>query len=72
MTVFWLSFVGVMLAMLGLATGVLLGRRPLKGSCGGIGNSSGVEGCDICAGPGRECRRAPRRAQGFSETMEAE
>lgn len=72
MTVFWLSFAGVMLAMLGLSAGVLLGRRPLEGSCGGLGNGSGVEGCAICAGPGRECRRGARRSQGFPEAMEAE
>ena len=36
------------LAMTGLAVGVLAGRPPIKGSCGGIGCLEGVS-CDACA-----------------------
>lgn len=35
MMIFVLSFVVVALAVLGLAAGLLLGRGPLRGSCGG-------------------------------------
>lgn len=35
MTLFLLSFTVIALAILGLGAGVLLGRGPLKGSCGG-------------------------------------
>ena len=34
MTIFLLSFLVVGLSMLGLAVGVLAGRRPIKGGCG--------------------------------------
>lgn len=46
MATFLLSFLVVGLAMLGLAVGVMAGRRPIKGSCGG-------EGCPDCTGPER-------------------
>ena len=40
------------------AIGVMFGRPPLKGSCGGIG-ASGVEGgCDICGGSPERCEEA--------------
>jgi hypothetical protein len=50
MVIFLLSFLIVGLAMLGLAVGVLAGRRPIKGGCGGNAD------CPDCAGGGR---RAP-------------
>jgi hypothetical protein len=45
--VFVISFVIIALAMTGMALGVIFGRSPLKGSCGG-------GDCGAC--PGR-CRR---------------
>lgn len=45
-------FVILMLVVIAMAVGVLFGRAPIKGSCGGLGNV-GVEracGCtDVCA-----------------------
>lgn len=45
-------FVVLMLVVIGMSVGVIFGRPPLKGSCGGLGNV-GVEracGCtDVCA-----------------------
>lgn len=50
MTLFLLSFAVVALAILGLAAGVLLGRGPLKGSCGG---DSVLRACPLCK-PGED------------------
>lgn len=50
MTLFLLSFAVVALAILGLGAGLLLGRGPLKGSCGG---NAVVRTCPLCK-PGRE------------------
>lgn len=44
MATFILSFVLLALAITGMAAGVLLGRSPIKGSCGGLGSSS----CSAC------------------------
>ena len=46
MSTFLLSFLLVALAVLAMAAGVLLGRKPIAGSCGGSGKESGSEcGC---------------------------
>ncbi|PID63372.1 MAG: hypothetical protein CSB44_01765 [Gammaproteobacteria bacterium] len=38
------------LAILGMAVGVMLGRRPIAGSCGGLNNP---DGCTTCSRPCR-------------------
>ena len=48
MTVLLLSFAVMLIAVLGLSLGVLLGRRPIQGSCGAIGGR-----CGACS---RDCR----------------
>ncbi len=46
MSLYIVSFAILFIAFLGLAAGVLLGREPIKGSCGGIGGQ-----CGACAKP---------------------
>ncbi|ASP39757.1 ApbE family protein [Bacterioplanes sanyensis] len=52
----FLIVLGVMLVIVaGMAVGVLLGRKPLAGSCGGM-NAVGLDGaCDICGGDPKKC-----------------
>ncbi len=45
MTMFLLSFGVIALAILGLALGLLFGRGPLEGSCGG---NAVVRSCPVC------------------------
>lgn len=45
MTLFLTSFVVIVLAILGLGTGALLGRGPLRGSCGG---NAVLKVCPLC------------------------
>lgn len=49
MSLFLMTFLIMILAFLGLALGVLLGRSPIKGSCGGLNQIAGIE-C-ACAEP---------------------
>ena len=50
MTLFLLSLAVFVLAILGLGVGILLGRGPLKGSCGG---NAVLKSCPLCR-PGEE------------------
>ena len=47
-----LSFVVVALAVTAMAIGVMAGRAPIKGSCGGLNGGA----CELCSGTG-ECRK---------------
>jgi hypothetical protein len=40
------SFVLILLAVAAMAVGVLFGRTPIRGSCGGVGGG----GCAACTG----------------------
>lgn len=45
-----------------MAVGVLFGRAPIKGSCGGLGAVGIKENCDFCGGRREECPKAKARA----------
>ncbi|QDV21215.1 hypothetical protein Pan153_59020 [Gimesia panareensis] len=38
------------LAFAGMAVGVIFSNRCIKGSCGGLNNIEGVDGCSQCGG----------------------
>jgi hypothetical protein len=49
LSVFLISFIVVMLAVGGMAVGVIARGRPIKGSCGGLNKLEGLEAeCPIC------------------------
>ena len=58
MKMFLISFVVLLLAIAGMAVGVIFGRRPIQGSCGGLRNIEGLEQVCDCESP---CEK--RRAQ---------
>jgi len=44
-----LTFIIFALVMLGMAIGVIVSNRSIKGSCGGLNDIDGLAGaCDIC------------------------
>jgi len=45
MSTFVISFIVMILCVAGLAIGVLLGRAPLSGSCGGLNNCACARPC---------------------------
>ncbi|MBS7661231.1 (Na+)-NQR maturation NqrM [Pseudomonas lalucatii] len=59
-----MTFVVVFLAMLlmvGLmAVGVIMGRKPIAGSCGGIANLGIEKECSICGGSREKCEEVNR------------
>ena len=55
MTTLILSFVLISLAVTGLSVGVLLGRKPIQGSCGGLYNFGDGGACELCGGDADKC-----------------
>jgi hypothetical protein len=47
-----LAFVVMLVVIAGMAIGVMNGRAPISGSCGGVGSG----GCELCSGSGK-CKR---------------
>lgn len=46
----------IMVLVFGLmAVGVLLGRKPIQGTCGGIAARAGDAGCPLCGGNPARC-----------------
>lgn len=55
MGTFLLVLALVLVLMAAMSIGVILGRKPISGTCGGL-NNAGVGGpCDICGGDTSKC-----------------
>ena len=50
-----IAFVIIALAIAAMSIGVMAGRKPIKGSCGGLNGG----GCELCSGDGH-CRKAKK------------
>lgn len=58
MAEFILSFLILVAIVIGMAVGVLRGRKPISGTCGGL-NNIGVDGaCEICGGNPARCEES--------------
>lgn len=57
MTVFILTFVALVVIVGAMSIGVLLGREPIKGSCGGISALGLGAECEICGGNRDKCEQ---------------
>ncbi|MFC0269371.1 (Na+)-NQR maturation NqrM [Kushneria aurantia] len=58
----WLLVLGFMLLLVAaMSVGVLMGRKPISGSCGGLNKLGLKEGCDICGGKDEVCEERQRR-----------
>jgi hypothetical protein len=67
--VFLAAAIVFLLAIGGMAVGVIISNRRLKGSCGGLAgmkDGAGQTACDLCAIPSAECRGEGAQAQAES------
>lgn len=60
MAVFLLSALVIGLIMAIMAVGVISGRSPIKGSCGGLGAVGIDSTCEICGGDPNRCEEETR------------
>ncbi|MAT93956.1 MAG: hypothetical protein CME59_15300 [Halioglobus sp.] len=63
MTLFFLTLLVVGLVVAAMAVGVIAGREPIKGSCGGMGALGIDTACEICGGDPRACDEQTRDGQ---------
>ena len=63
MTLFLISFVFIGLVMAAMAVGVIAGRGPIKGSCGGMGALGIDTACDLCGGNPQRCEEETRTTE---------
>lgn len=54
-----LLIVGILL--LAMSVGVIMGRKPISGTCGGIGALGLGGSCDICGGDTKKCEEENER-----------
>ena len=60
MTLFFISMLVIGLVIAAMAIGVIMGRQPIKGSCGGIGALGIDQACEICGGDPKRCDEETR------------
>ena len=60
MATFLVSILVIGLVIAGMAIGVIMGRSPIKGSCGGMGALGIDTACDICGGDPQRCDEETR------------
>ena len=53
-----LTFVAIATVILLMSVGVLFGRKPVQGSCGGMNNIEGLKECELCGGETVKCKQA--------------
>lgn len=63
MTTFLVVLGFMLLIMAAMAIGVIMGRKPIAGSCGGLNKLGLKEGCDICGGKDEVCEEENRKRQ---------
>ena len=59
MTTVLLAFLLTLLLVAAMAVGVLFGRKPIRGSCGGMKALGMDMACEICGGDPDRCESTP-------------
>lgn len=71
MGTFIVVFVFMLVVVLLMAVGVVMGRRPISGSCGGLSGLGLKSACDVCSGKD-ECKNKKNKSTNiaFDETKQ--
>lgn len=62
--IFLVTFVAFAVIVAAMAVGVMAGRAPISGSCGGVGRLGIDQKCDLCGGDPQVCETETRRVTG--------
>tara|TARA_R110001592_G_scaffold240929_2_gene501200 strand:- start:19229 stop:19465 length:237 start_codon:yes stop_codon:yes gene_type:complete len=60
MALFLVTVLVICMVMAAMAVGVMTGRAPIKGSCGGMGALGIDTACEICGGDPQRCDEETR------------
>ncbi|MBB3140072.1 (Na+)-NQR maturation NqrM [Halomonas organivorans] len=63
MSTFLVVLAFMLVIMAAMAVGVILGRKPIEGSCGGLNKLGLKEGCEVCGGKDEVCEEESRKRQ---------
>lgn len=63
MTLFLMVLAFMLLIVAAMAIGVIMGRKPIAGTCGGLNQLGLKEGCDVCGGKDEVCEEENRKQQ---------
>ena len=58
--IYIITFAVFMLIVAAMAVGVMAGRAPISGSCGGVGRLGIDQKCDLCGGDPKVCESETR------------
>ncbi|MGM0984779.1 MAG: (Na+)-NQR maturation NqrM [Pseudomonadota bacterium] len=61
MTTYLLVLAFFLLIVAAMAVGVIMGRKPIAGTCGGLNRLGMKEGCDVCGGKDEVCEEENRK-----------
>lgn len=67
MTLFLMTMLVIGLVIAAMAVGVMAGRPPIKGSCGGMRGLGANAACEICGGNPQRCEEETRSPERRSE-----
>lgn len=71
MEIFIFVFLALLLVVTGMAVGVIFGRKPIAGSCGGMSALGMDTACDICGGDKSICDDEELKQARISELQKA-
>ena len=66
---FLVVFLTMLLVVCMMAVGVMMGRKPIAGSCGGIANLGIEKECSICGGSREKCEEINSDPQGKTAAL---
>jgi hypothetical protein len=74
MEIFIFTFIALVVFVIAMSAGVLMGGKPVAGSCGGIGAALGEKDytCDICGGDPNKCDEQTADSIGSSLAYDAD
>lgn len=72
MDIFIFVFAGLLLIILAMSIGVIMGGKPIAGSCGGMASLGMDTACDICGGDKTICEDEDEKNRRIAELAQVD